>query len=102
MAKLLEREWKGQKSIYFFCPGCKCGHRFDVPRWDFNGDFNNPTFNPSLLIYYNHPETNEHITTCHLFLRNGKIEFCGDCPHELKNQTVELPEWPFDYGKPGE
>ena len=27
---------------------------------------------------------------CHSFVREGKIEFLGDCTHALKGQTVDL------------
>lgn len=30
---------------------------------------------------------------CHSYVRDGKIEFLGDCFHDLKNTTVELPEY---------
>ena len=50
----------------------------------FNNDLYNPTITPSLL------HTGEH--ACHSFITKGKIQFLGDCWHELKNQTVELPD----------
>jgi len=31
------------------CPGCKHYHVFDQ-RWTFNGDFDKPTFTPSMLV----------------------------------------------------
>jgi hypothetical protein len=33
-----------------YCPGCKEYHHLDH-RWTFNGDFNRPTFQPSLLVH---------------------------------------------------
>jgi hypothetical protein len=81
----------------FWCPGCKNGHVFytnapDYPQWTFNGNLEKPTFTPSLLAY--HTENGQQITLCHLFLTNGQIQFLGDCPHELKNQTVPLKPFP--------
>lgn len=77
---------------YFWCPGCKNPHAFTTgrsdgkrPCWSFNGDQNKPTFEPSLLCY--------GVKRCHLFLRNGRLEFLGDCEHELANQTVDVPKW---------
>lgn len=29
---------------------------------------------------------------CHSFVRNGRIEYLGDCTHHLKGQTVDLPD----------
>jgi hypothetical protein len=34
-----------------------------------------------------------HQPRCHSFVREGKIEYLGDCEHYLQGQTVELPEW---------
>lgn len=67
----------------FFCPGCNCSHSFN-DSWQFNGDFNNPTISPSILV------TGEK--RCHSFVKDGKIKFLSDCDHELKGQTVDLPE----------
>lgn len=80
----------------FLCPACKKEHFIHVknpgypaPVWDFNGDFNNPTITPSVKV-----ETpyKDKVSICHSFIKNGKIEFCGDCTHGLRGQTVELPE----------
>lgn len=35
--------------ILFYCQGCKCHHGV-TDSWQFNGDFNNPTFSPSILV----------------------------------------------------
>lgn len=40
-------------------------------------------------------------TLCHYFIRSGKIEFCGDSPHKLSGQTVDLPDWPYAAGSYG-
>lgn len=66
--------------------------------WGFNGDFEKPTFTPSI---------NEHVGKyvagfeniddeygisyiCHFIVTDGKIYFCGDCTHEFVNQTMDL------------
>lgn len=79
-----------------FCPACKCGHAFytNLPKphgnWTFvNHDFKKPTFSPSMLVHAN--KTGEQ-KRCHSFVCDGKIQFLNDCEHELKGQTVELPE----------
>lgn len=33
---------------------------------------------------------------CHSFIKDGKIQFLGDCTHALANQTVDLPDWEQD------
>jgi hypothetical protein len=70
----------------FICPGCKHPmHGFRItgpePKWSWNGNFDNPTVE----------------TRCHLFIRNGKIQFLGDCTHELAGKTVDMVE--FDDGR---
>jgi hypothetical protein len=37
---------------------------------------------------------------CHSFVRNGRIEFLGDCTHALASQTVDLPDLPAPDGLP--
>ena len=82
----------------FFCPGCKNFHSIrirnydyvpDGPIWQFDGDMNNPTVSPPLLVY----EVGNHTPRCHSFIRQGNIEFLADCTHNLKGQTVRLPDW---------
>lgn len=99
-----EETWQ---ELYFWCPGCKCCHSFrvgdvkDRPVWKFNGNLDLPTFSPSLRVYTTHPETKVDRTLCHLNLTDGKLIFHGDSPHELKGQTVDLPDIPENYGLPG-
>lgn len=69
----------------FWCPGCVTHHSYDVSRWTFNGNFEKPTFSPSLLINQHDPKTR-----CHLFVREGKIEYCSDCHHELAGKTIDM------------
>lgn len=80
----------------FHCPGCGYSHVYTTKeavaaklQWDFNGDTNSPTFSPSLLNRGGR-HGSEHI--CHLFVRNGSIEFCSDCTHALAGKTVEMKE----------
>jgi hypothetical protein len=74
--------------IWFDCPACKHKHIFDK-RWTFNGDVNKPTFSPSLLCRW---AENGVQKVCHSFVKDGNIQFLGDCTHELANKTVEIPE----------
>lgn len=89
----------GEVDTYlFFCPGCKETHPFQVPRWSFNGDMEKPTFSPSLLVYESGRNRAENQapsrkTQCHLFLTDGVIQYCGDCPHELAGKSIECPDW---------
>jgi len=74
---------------YYLCPGCGYEHAFSPDIHTFNGDVNNPTISPSLL--HDNPQ---HHHTCHSYIKNGEIQFLGDCWHELKGQTVQLPDNP--------
>jgi hypothetical protein len=67
----------------FECPGCGFAHVFDH-RWQFNQDFESPTFSPSLLV------RGHDGSVCHSYVRSGKIQFLGDCTHEKAGQTLEL------------
>jgi len=72
----------------FDCPGCGSLHSIQTPQWSFNGDLDKPTVSPSILVYgsESHPR-------CHSFVKDGQIQFLEDCGHELKGQTVEIPDW---------
>jgi hypothetical protein len=94
----------------FWCPGCQCAHGIWTKKrntlnavWSFNGDMEKPTFSPSLLIKFTRDLTDaEHTkimsgepvnippTVCHSFIREGRIEFLGDCTHALAGQTVPM------------
>lgn len=91
--------------IGIYCPGCATHHVIatKVPLengacWTFNNDFESPTFSPSLLVrtgkYVPGHEDfdNEGLSSiCHSFIKEGMIQFLDDCTHELKGQTVNLP-----------
>jgi hypothetical protein len=78
----------GPDLLTFHCPGCECAHPFDLKRWTWNGSMEAPTFMPSLLCNKDYPESR-----CHSFVKDGWIQFLGDCYHELKGLTVEIPDW---------
>lgn len=84
---------------WFHCPGCLHNHAFTVglpkrgpedPRWEFNGDFEKPTFSPSLLCNKSDPKSR-----CHSFVVGGKIQFLTDCWHALADKTVTIPDWEY-------
>lgn len=89
--KLWTMESDGEHLLGFHCPGCRYAHCYRVrgeqPLWQWNGSMESPTFSPSLLINQHDPAQR-----CHLFVRNGKIEFLGDCFHELKGQVIEMED----------
>lgn len=106
------------RAVAFFCPGCKELHTVNLtdlhPCWSFNGDYDKPTFSPSILVRSGHYASTKkddcwcnfeerfpdegpspyHCTQCHSFVTDGKIQFLSDCSHELAGQTVDLPDAP--------
>ena len=110
MAKIkrfTEKDGGYHGELGFKCPGCKEVHLItdnltDTEAiangpWIFNGDFENPTIQPSVLTrnYLKNPKTGKHdieINRCHSFITVGFIQFLSDCMHELRGQTIELPE----------
>jgi hypothetical protein len=79
----------------FWCPGCQCGHVFNAyinrePRWNFNGDLTRPTLDGSLLVRSGNANGP---TVCHSFVKDGQIQFLGDCTHELAGKTVPLEQF---------
>ena len=88
---------KSNGNIYFECPGCEIPHGINCgdghgQLWSFNGDVNNPTFSPSVLVDFTYGAEKKR-EVCHSFVRNGKIEFLSDCTHELAGKIVDIPEW---------
>lgn len=88
-----------------WCPACRQLHDFAVDRpfrngarWSFDGNADAPSFSPSMNIRIGpYPQAWKkagQIDVCHYFLRAGRIEYLGDCTHELAGQTVDLPDLP--------
>jgi hypothetical protein len=85
----------------FSCPGCGYHHRIRVkingqallpePVWDWNGNEDLPTVMPS--INFSATDSDGKDVRCHSFVKDGKIQFRGDCTHALVNQTVDLSDW---------
>lgn len=102
----------GYVALLHWCPGCDGAHGIQIgtgagPKWTFNGDHDRPTFGPSIRCFTTRDANGEHLpagqtrTLCHYFIREGRIEFCGDSPHKLAGQTVDLPDWPYAPGTYG-
>ena len=87
--KLKRRKTQNGFIYIFWCPGCNEQHTFDVRpgEWEFNGNWDNPSFSPSLNLL---PQGGR----CHLFLKDGIIDFLGDCNHHLNNQKIPLVDFP--------
>lgn len=107
--------------LNWFCPGCRVRHGVRIKGmilagqgspgaedgWDWNGSVEAPTLAPSVLVYPRGkfinpdlpyvqliaPENKTVTPRCHTFIRDGRIEFLGDCEHPLAGQTVPMVEW---------
>lgn len=77
--------------IAFWCPGCNHAHAVATDHWTWNGDVDNPTISPSILVTGGGVNSR---TTCHSFVVGGNIQFLDDCTHALKGQRVPLPPFP--------
>lgn len=97
------RKWvdaAGVEHLLWWCPGCKHAHHVPLNRWTWDGNVVKPTLLPSVRHFYA-VDGAEH-TFCHYFIKNGQIEYQGDCTHGLNRQIVPLPALPTDYGYPDE
>jgi hypothetical protein len=91
----------------WWCPGCECMHVVPVAgtvAWGFNGDCDRPTLTPSVLVYSHRtlidnslegdallaPDNVRDTPQCHSFIRDGMIQYLGDCTHALADQTVPM------------
>ena len=121
MAKVMLRRAQLQgeppyQMLYHWCPACESLHGISIrgdggkrPNWEWNGDLDKPTCTPSVLNFTTYSDEDgpddkpvelpngERRTLCHYFITNGQLVFCGDNPHALNGQTVDLPEIPPSY-----
>lgn len=94
---------------YLFCPGCyqdsqqrhpdeerywinSALHCFNAAIHTFNGDLQKPTLSPSLLC-------RGATLVCHSYVKDGMIQYLGDCTHPLANQTVDLMDVPPQFAE---
>ena len=94
------KDGDGYRGFHFHCPGCDNNHTLYIegngPKWTFNGNEEKPTFSPSVLTKgYLGDEHGDRKNNgvCHSFITDGEIRFLGDCTHDLKGHTVELPDF---------
>jgi hypothetical protein len=77
----------------------KCGqHLIPIPRWNFNGNVDSPTFTPSVNESCNPPghphfQPQAKSSRCHFVVTDGMIAYQGDCTHDLAGQTLPLEDW---------
>lgn len=83
--------------VMFWCKGCDMFHVINLDStyssitWDFNENYEKPTFSPSILVEYPWGMERRKVI-CHSFITDGKIQYLGDCTHALANQTIDLED----------
>lgn len=97
----------------FMCLGCDEEHIVPIggEGWTFNGNLDEPTLSPSVLVRSGHYINSDDDTCwcnfeertgqtsdfgcvrCHSFVRDGKIQYLDDCSHEYVGRTIALPEY---------
>ena len=79
------------------CPACGFEHSFRVDleghghwddAWSFDGNYDSPTFSPSMGANLRRQE--EHHPRCHSFVKAGVWQFLKDCTHEMAGQHVPM------------
>lgn len=86
----MSKVYRSGDRLFFFCPGCNEPHFYQIsgtPAWQWNGSLESPTFTLSFRI------TMAEGRVCHLIMTNGHIQFCSDCWHHYRSQTVPIPDW---------
>lgn len=77
---------EGILPIAFYCPGCEMYHGIDKT-WQITFSEEKPTVHPSVRVqYYNGKKD----MTCHLFIKDGKIQYLMDSTHNLAGKIVDM------------
>lgn len=81
----------GAFDLSFPCPGCGCSHGFNK-KWTLAWNNGKPTISPSILVRHGryHEDDSYEKIVCHLFIRDGKIQYLSDCTHALAGKTVDM------------
>lgn len=82
MSKIIKGPDVGQLS--FKCPACLILHTVNES-WEFNNDFEFPTFSPSILEQ-GYAKGIEGPFRCHSWITKGRIKFFSDCSHDKAGQ----------------
>ena len=122
------RNWcnpeNGDEGLSYWCQGCDSWHSIKTKgagSWGWNGNVDRPTSTPSVLLQGKRmtekgraehqawvaagmpkpaPATFDSAPyCCHSFVTDGRVQFLGDCTHQLAGQTVELADLP-DWDQP--
>lgn len=83
------------QALAAYCPACDDFHVIPTagpePTWVFDGNYRNPTFNPSIIVKYTTDEGRvTHI--CHANILEGQWVYHSDSTHDYKNQALPMRE----------
>ncbi|MHB1266438.1 MAG: DUF6527 family protein [Acidithiobacillus ferriphilus] len=90
--------------VSFMCPGCNSSHTISIaydevfpkrPLWGWNKSDTSPTFTPSINSRVG-PFPDGSFRICHSFVKDGHIQYLGDCTHAMAGKTAEIPDFPFE------
>jgi hypothetical protein len=60
-------------------------------RWEFDGNYERPTFSPSVCEGLEWDESGEKGNwRNHVYIREGRIEYLSDCTHSMAGRTVTI------------
>lgn len=62
------------------------GRREGTGNWTWNGSTEAPDLKPSVLSRMGR----DGGVVCHSWINDGKVQFLGDCTHDLAGQTLDL------------
>lgn len=108
MGQVTSKFRRAKNGYVHWCPGCRETHLLP-DSWTFNGDLENPTFNPSFkhsgsqTVKVDGKWTGEWLLdaegnlvpgVCHYILTAGVLNYCTDSTHPLAGVSIPLPELP--------
>ena len=108
MMKMVRREFKSAgkhvAAWFVYCPACRRSHRFIVENeadpdhvWQFDGNEEYPTFNPSLLVESGPMQPGDPNHICHSYLKKGVWEFLSNCTHDMAANKTHMVDFPVNY-----
>lgn len=92
----MARVFKDNGQLLFWCPACGSYHVVNVegenrPMWKWNGDYDKPTFEPSVKVTMFRRDGKTVHSLCHSFVTDGQIRYLNDCTHKEAGKTIPLP-----------
>jgi hypothetical protein len=88
----VHEDWE-TRDAGFFCPACGVAHWIPTAGsrgWTWNGSKERPTFAPSLLVLPRGRREAPDTPRCHMFVRDGEIEYLSDSTHQFAGKTVPM------------